>query len=187
MTPYALMYYTAEEYLAFERDALERHEYYKGEIRAVPGGSLKHNMIEDNIRGDIGSYIRGTCCRSLGINCRIHIPQNTLYTYPDILIVCGEPQFADDQFDTLLNPSVLIEILSPSTGNYDRGAKFNLCREIETLKEYLLIDSAGIHVVHYTRNEDGTWTLWESKKVEDSFQIATIGLQLALSDLYAGV
>ena len=87
----------------------------------------------------------------------------------------------------MLNPSVLIEILSPSPGNYDRGAKFDLCREIETLKEYLLIDSAGIHVVHYTRNEDATWTLWESKKVEDSLLITTIGLQLQLSDVYAGV
>lgn len=186
MSQPALKYCTAEEYLAFEREAEDRHEYYKGEIFMMSGASYKHNVIEDNVRGTLHSFLKGRKCRSFGSNLRVHIPKNTLFTYPDILIVCGEPQFAYDQFDTLINPSVLIEILSSSTGNYDRGAKFDLYREIETLKEYILIDSTSIHVVHYTKNDDATWTLWESKNVEDSFSISTIGLQLHLREVYAG-
>src|SRR5438128_1080674 len=130
MAEAALKFVLDKEYLAFEREAEERHEYYKGEIFAMSGASFKHNVIEDNVRGMLHSFLKGKRCRSFGINLRIHIPKNTLYTYPDILVVGDEPKFVDNEFDTLLNPSVIIEILSPSTANYDRGAKFNLYREI---------------------------------------------------------
>lgn len=111
MSQPAIKYITDSEYLAFEREAEERHEYYKGEIFAMSGASFKHNIIEDNLRVLVGSFLKGKKCRSFGSNLRIHIPQNTLYTYPDILIVCGEPKLADEYFDTLLNPAVIIEIL----------------------------------------------------------------------------
>lgn len=186
MSQPAIKHITEAEYLSFERESQERHEYYKGEIYLMSGASFRHNVIEDNLRGTLHAFLKGKQCRSFGSNLRIHIPKNTLYTYPDILIVCDTPQFVDNEFDTLLNPAVLIEILSPSTGNYDRGAKFDLYREIETLKEYILIDSTSIHCIHYLRNPDSTWTLSEAKNLTDTFNINTIGLQLQLSQLYDG-
>ena len=186
MSQPAIKYIGEPEYLAFERESQERHEYYKGEIFAMSGASFKHNIIEDNVRGTLYSYLKGKKCRSFGSNLRIHIPKNTLYTYPDILIVCDEPKFIDNEVDTLLNPAVIIEILSPSTANYDRGAKFDLYREIESLKEYILIDSSTIHFVHYVKNPDSTWTLSESKDVNAPFYITTIGLQISLSHVYNG-
>jgi Uma2 family endonuclease len=187
MSEPAIKHISEAEYLAFERESQERHEYYRGEIYLMSGASFKHNIIEDNIRGALHLFLKGKKCRSFGSNLRIHIPKNTLYTYPDVLIVCDSPKFVDGEFDTLLNPSVLIEILSASTGNYDRAAKFDLYREIETLKEYILIDSKSVHCVHYEKNADSTWTLSETKNLADSITITTIELQLKLSDIYSGV
>lgn len=187
MSQPAVKHVTESEYLAFERESQERHEFYRGEIFLMSGASFKHNVIEDNLRVLIGTFLRGKKCRSFGSNLRIHIPKNTLYTYPDILIVCDKPVFVDNEFDTLLNPSVIIEILSPSTGNYDRGAKFDLYREIETLKEYILVDSTNTHCIHYVKNADATWTLSEAKNLSDTFEITTIGLQLQMSDVYDGI
>ncbi len=187
MSQAAIKFTPEAEYLSFERESRERHEYYKGEIFLMSGASFKHNVIEDNLRGMLHAFLKGKKCRSFGSNLRIHIPKNTLYTYPDILIVCDKPEFLDNEFDTLLNPSVIIEILSLSTGNYDRGAKFDLYREIETLKEYILIDSATTHCIHYIKNADFTWTLSEAKNLTDTFVITTIGLQLQLSDVYNGI
>lgn len=175
------------EYLALERGSRERHEYYKGEVLFVKGESYKHNIIENNLRGALGNFLKGTNYLSLGTNLRVHIPENTLYTYPDILIVCDEPKFLDDEFDTLLNPSVIIEILSPSTANYDRGAKFDLYRDIASLKEYILVDSTSTHVIHYIRNNDSTWTLSDTKSLVDNFTITTINFQIALANVYVGV
>ncbi len=187
MSQPAIKYVTPAEYLAFEREAEDRHEYYKGEIYLMSGASFKHNIIEDNVRGALHVFLKGKKCRSFGSNLRVHVPKNTLYTYPDILIVCDDPKFVDGEFDTLLNPAVLIEILSPSTGNYDRGAKFDLYREIETLKEYILIDSASAHIVSYIKNEDSTWTLRESKNLNDNFFISSINFHCLVSDVYAGM
>lgn len=187
MSQPATKYITELEYLSYEREAEERHEYYKGEIFAMRPVPFKHNIVEDNLRGLLGNFLKGRKCRSFGCNLRIHIPQNTLYTYPDILIVCDEPKLSDEHFDTLLNPAVIIEILSPSTANYDRGAKFDLYREIESLKEYILIDSATIHFVHYVKNPDLTWTLSDSRNPDAPFFISTIGLQIPLSEVYSGV
>ncbi|GEO08617.1 Uma2 family endonuclease [Segetibacter aerophilus] len=187
MSQPAVKHITDQEYLAFERTSQERHEFYRGEIFLMSGASFKHNIIEDNLRVIIGGFLKGKKCRSFGSNLRIHIPKNTLYTYPDILIVCDKPVFVDNEFDTLLNPAVIIEILSPSTGNYDRGAKFDLYREIESLKEYILIDSTSTHCIHYLKNADLTWTLSEAKNLADTFEVTAIALQLQLSDVYAGV
>ena len=187
MSQPAIKYITEAEYLSFERESQERHEYYKGEIYLMSGASFKHNIIEDNLRVLIGSHLKGKKCRSFGSNLRIHIPPNSLYTYPDILVVCDEPKLVDGEFDTLLNPAVIIEILSPSTGNYDRGVKFDLYREIESLKEYILLDSATTHFIHYNKNADSTWTLSESKNLDDPFFIRTIDFEILLSEVYKGV
>lgn len=186
MSQPAVKHITQEDYLSFERELQDRHEYYKGEIYLMSGASFKHNIIEDNIRGTLHGFLKGKKCRSFGSNLRIHIPKNTLYTYPDILIVCEDPIFVDGEFDTLLNPAVIIEILSPSTANYDRGAKFDLYREVETLKEYILVDSVTTHFVHYIKNADSTWTLSETKNLNDPFYITAINFQCLLSEIYSG-
>jgi Uma2 family endonuclease len=183
----AVKYYAQEEYLAFERESAEKHEYYKGEIFNISGASYEHNVIEDNLRGALHTFLKGKPCRSLGSNLRVHANKNTLYTYPDALIVCGEPEFLDNTFDTLLNPSVLFEILSSSTTNYDKGVKFELYRDIESLKEYITISSMKLHVELYQRNADGSWTLTEYKSENDSFVIRTIEMKLGLKELYEGV
>jgi Uma2 family endonuclease len=183
----ATKYISEKEYLAFERNALDKHEYYKGEIFAMSGASFKHNLIESNLRGVLHNVLKGGKCREFGSNLRVHIPKNTLYTYSDILVLCDEPDFVDDEFDTITNPSIIIEILSPSTANYDRGAKFDLYRDISTLNEYLLIDSKTIHVVLYTKNDNNTWTLSETKNINDSLSLPSINFSSSLTEIYEGV
>lgn len=183
----AVKYYTQEEYLAFERESTAKHEYYRGDIFNMSGASYEHNLIEDNLRVALGSFLKGKPCRSLGSNLRVHANKNTLYTYPDALIVCGEPKFLDDTFDTLLNPSVLFEILSATTANYDKGTKFELYRDIESVQEYVLINSMKLHVELYQKNEDRSWTLTEYKLPDDVFEIRTIEMKMSLSELYDGV
>ena len=183
----AAKYVSEKEYLAFERSALDKHEYYKGEIFLMSGASFKHNLIESNLRGALHNFLKGKTCREFGSNLRVHIPNNTLYTYPDILVLCEEPDFVDEEFDTITNPSILIEILSPSTANYDRGAKFELYRDIATLKEYVLIDSKTIHVVVYARNIDNTWILSETKDLNDSIHLPSIDFTLNIVDIYEGI
>lgn len=180
-------YISEKEYLAFERNALDKHEYYQGEIFAMSGASFKHNLIESNLRLALGIFLKGKTCREFGSNLRVHIPKNTLYTYPDILVLCDEPDFVDDEFDTITNPSIIIEILSPSTANYDRGAKFDLYRDVLSLREYLLIDSQTIHIVVYSKNNDNTWTLSETKNLNDNITLPSINFIINVTDVYDGI
>jgi Uma2 family endonuclease len=178
---------SAQEYLKAEREAFEKHEYYQGEVFAMSGASLEHNIIFSNLFTDIGSKLKGKNCRPFGSDLRIHIPKNTLFTYPDITIICGEPNLTDDKFDTATNPTVIIELLSASIRNYDKGEKFSLYREIESLQEYILIDTEKIHVIKHIRNKDNSWQLTEFKNIENIFSIDTIGLSLSLNNLYEGI
>jgi Uma2 family endonuclease len=180
-------YISAEEYLQTERAATEKHEYYQGEIFAMSGVSLKHNIIFSNFFTDIGSKLKGKGCRPYGSDLRIHIPKNTLYTYPDISIICGDPDLTDDHFDTATNPSVIIELLSKSTRNYDKGEKFTLYRDIDSLKEYILVDTEKIYVEKHIRNADNSWQLTDYKSLDNSFTITTVDLQLFLKDIYKDI
>lgn len=175
------------DFLEFERNSEERHEYYKGEIFAMSGASYEHNVIEDNIRGALHNFLKGRECRSFGSNLRISVKANTLYTYPDIIVICGKPEFIDGQFDTVLNPTLIIEILSPSTANYDKGTKFELYRDIPSLKEYLTVDSTKIHIEQFVKNDNSTWTLQEFKSISDSFAMPCINMPVIISDWYDGV
>jgi Uma2 family endonuclease len=176
-----------KEYLEAERLALDKHEYYKGEIFAMSGASIPHNKIFSNVFLDIGNKLKGKNCQPYGSDLRIHIPKNTLYTYPDISIICGEIETTDDKFDTITNPSVIIEILSSSTRNYDKGEKFTLYREIDSLQEYILIDSERIMVEKFIRNPDNSWQLTEYKTIEKSFDITTLTIEMQLAAIYEGV
>jgi Uma2 family endonuclease len=180
-------YISPEEYLAIEREAFEKHEYYKGEVFAMSGASLRHNDITSNVFGALVVFLKGKNGKAYGSDLRIHIPENSLYTYPDVSIVCGKPETTDSFMDNITNPSVIIKILSKSTMNYDRGTKFNLYRSIPTLKEYVLIDSNSIMVEIYSRLNDNSWILKEYQHLSDSIYISPIDLTLLLKTIYDDV
>lgn len=159
-------YISPEEYLAFERAATEKHEYYQGEIFARCGASKEHNEIFSNFLGDIAHKLKGKACKAYGSDFRVHIPKNTLYTYPDIIIVCGKPELTDDKFDNLVNPAVIIELLYKSTRNYDKGEKFTLYRDIDSLKEYILVDTEKVYVEKHIRNADNSWQLTDTDRLK---------------------
>jgi Uma2 family endonuclease len=182
---YANQKISIEEYLAFERAAQEKHEYYKGEVFAMSGAGPRHNILFSNLFISIGNLLKGKSCFPYGSDMRLHIPENTLFTYPDISIYCGE--LNDDlEDDNAINPTVLIEILSPSTKDYDRGGKFKLYRQIPTLKEYVLVDTESILVEVFRINQSGHWELEEYKMVDDVLQLNSISLFIALKDIYTG-
>ena len=180
-------YISPEQYLEMERASDTKHEYYNGEVFAMAGALLPHNDVFHNVYGTLVPFLKGKGCKPYGSDLRIHIPENTLYTYPDISIICGKPETTDNFRDSIINPSVVIEILSKSTKDYDRGTKFFLYRSIKSLKEYILIDSTSISVEIFTRQNDNSWILTEFKQLSDSFFIATIGLTLHLKDIYDDV
>ena len=177
-------YVTAEQYLETERLSQDKHEYFAGEVFAMSGASLSHNIIFSNTIGSLSFKLKGKPCRPFGSDLRVHIPNNTLYTYPDISIICGKPETTDDHKDTVVNPTVLIEILSKSTRGYDKGEKFTLYRDIESLKNYILIDSEQIRVENFNRNADNSWILREYKSLEDTLMIEALDEVLLLSDIY---
>ena len=180
-------YVSPEAYLAMERASQEKHEYFKGEVFAMSGASNQHNFIASNLNRIIGPQAHGKGCKLFGSDFRVHIPANTLYTYPDFTIVCGDNLKEIIYTDNLTSPSVIIEILSKSTKDYDRGSKFMLYRSIKTLKEYILIDSTTISVEHFEKQTDNSWRLTEFKQLSDNFVISTIGLTLQLKDVYEDV
>lgn len=183
----AFKFKTQEEYLAFERASLEKHEYYQGEIFAMSGAGMRHNRIQVNFIREVGSYLKGKPCDVFGSELRVHIPANTLYTYPDALIVCDKPQMLDNEFDTLLNPVVVVEILSRTTQSYDRGDKFALYRSIPSLKEYILINSEKLGIEQYHRQQDDAWLLHVQQEKEATLFIHSINFSLPVSELYSGV
>lgn len=180
-------YISQEEYLEMERAALDKHEYYQGEVFAMSGASLRHNRISVNTLTDLANKLKDKSCQPYGSDMRIHIPKNTLYTYPDISIICGDAELTDDKFDTATNPSVIIELLSKSTGNYDRFEKFSLYREIASLKEYILVDTQRIHVEKHIRNADNSWQLTDFYSLDDSFTLSSVNVTVCLADIYMGI
>ena len=167
-------YLSPEEYLAAERKAVEKHELMNGKIITMTGASLKHNQIVGNLIGSIHGFIKGKGCRVFPSDLRVNIPSTNSFTYPDLTIVCGEPELLDEHFDNLLNPSVIIEVLSPSTESYDRGNKFFTYQQISSLKEYILIDSASIKIQSITKKDDGLWKFQTLTNLAESLLISTI-------------
>lgn len=180
-------YISPEEYLEQEMAAVEKHEYYRGEVFGMRGASREHNEIYSNIFTDIGSKLKGKGCKPYGSDFRVHIPKNTLYTYPDIIIICGDPELIDEKFGTVTNPSVIFELLSHSTRNYYKGEKFTLYRDIGSLKEYILVDTERIHVEKHIRREDNSWVLTDYRSLDEFFTIETVQVSLLLKDVYDGV
>jgi Uma2 family endonuclease len=178
--------YTPAQYLERERQAFEKSEFFNGEIIEMAGASRNHNRIRDNVNGKVINHLETGPCQSFSSDMRVNFPRTGLYAYPDIVIVCGEPELLPDGFDNLLNPSVLIEVLSDGTEDYDRGRKFVRYRSIPTFQEYILIDSQSVSVEVWRKNERGQWTLAEQPTdPADQFTIETIGLTISLETAYS--
>ena len=184
---YSKQKYSIDEYLEMESEAIEKHEYYKGEIFAMSGPKVPHNTISGNIFGSLWNKLKGKPCKPFNSDQRIHIEKNTLFTYPDISVVCGGEHTRNNDNWNLLNPSIIFEVLSPSTRNYDKGEKFSLYRDIPTLKEYILVDSESMLIEAYHLNEDKLWELIEYKSIDDTLLLSSIGVSLELREIYDGV
>jgi Uma2 family endonuclease len=173
-----------QEYLAIERESETRSEYLDGEIFAMSGGSRQHNLIVTNLARELSSQLKRRPCEVYTNDQRVHIPETGLYTYPDIVVVCGEPSFEDEGVDTLLNPVLIIEVLSPTTEAYDRGKKFDGYRTIASLKEYVLVSQHEARVEQYLRQEGGPWGFISTVGRERSVALASIQCELALEEIY---
>ena len=176
-----------ERYLEAERRAETKSEYLAGQVFPMTGASLEHNLIVVNLILVIGTQLKGRPCQVLPSDMRLHIPATGLYTYPDVTVVCGTPELEDEHFDTLLNPTVVIEVLSPSTERWDRGRKAEHYRSIPSLQEYLLVSQDAPRIEQYRRHGEREWVLTDAIGTEDRVELASIGCVLALRDVYARV
>lgn len=178
---------TEEEYLARERKAEFKSEYWKGEMFAMSGASKAHVRITGRIWRRLQEQLEGRDCESFAADLRVRVEPGGLYTYPDLVAVCGEQVFLDKELDTLLNPTLICEILSPTTEAYDRGKKFEQYRSIPSLREYVLVDQESVKVESFLRQEDGSWLMRDWKAPGDEARLASIGCVLKPSDIYEGV
>ena len=178
--------FTIEEYLRMEKAATEKHEYYQGEIFTMSGAKPRHNVIAKNLIRDIANALRGKPCQPYGSDLRINIPENTLFTYPDISIICGDIVSSEFDEDTAVMPTIIIEILSPSTKEYDRGGKFKLYRDIAPLKEYILIDSESVNIEAFRINNSNHWELEEYKSGSETLELPSVQVSIPVADIYEG-
>lgn len=190
-TSAAQTYLTPEEYIAFERKAIPdadtvRSEYVNGEIIAMSGASRAHNLITINISTALHSRLRGSGCETYANEMRVSSLATSSYFYPDVVVVCEEPRFEDDVFDTLLNPILLVEVLSPSTEAFDRGEKFAHYRHLASLQEYVLVTQDRMLVEHYRRQEK-QWILTDFRKGEEILSLPSIQCELPLQEIYERV
>lgn len=173
-----------EEYLEGESLSETKHEYYQGEVFAMAGASRRHNLIVANIVGELRTQLKGKPCRTYPSDMRLKIELTGLYTYRDVMVVCGEEQFADENQRTLLNPDVIVEVLPDSTEAYDRGAKFQNYRRSPSLREYILVSQNARKIEKYTRGEDNRWTLTETDDQHPDMVLESIGCRLELAEVY---
>jgi Uma2 family endonuclease len=178
---------TPLEYLTRERKAETKSEYLRGEVFAMSGASREHNLIAGNVAGELRQQLRDRKCEVYQSDMRVKVAPTGLYTYPDVTVACGEPEFEDAEVDTLLNPKVLVEVLSPSTADYDRGGKFTHYRRLPSLQEYVLISQDRPLVEHYVRQGQDEWLLTEVSSLQDALVLPTIDCRLPLSEIYLKV
>ena len=187
MATHPKTYLTPEQYLEIERKAEFKSEYFQGEMFLMGGAREPHNLIVWNLAAEVGLQLRKRPCRAYVNDMRVRVGSTGLYTYPDLTALCGEPQFLDETRDTLLNPNLIVEVLSPSTEFYDRVRKFEHYRSVESITEYLLVSSERVSAELYTRQPEGRWLLTAVSRLEDSLDLQSVGVHLALADLYEKV
>jgi Uma2 family endonuclease len=173
-----------EEYLAIERAAEFKSEYYDGHMCARAGGSLLHSLIAANLTGELRQRLKQKSCRVFTADLRLRVSAQRLYTYPDVTVVCGEPKPADDQKGTLVNPAMIVEVLSPSTEAHDRGFKFAQYKDIESLQEYALVSQSEAYVEIYRRQSDGTWLYSYATGLDSIARFTGLGCDIPLSEIY---
>jgi Uma2 family endonuclease len=176
--------FTPEEYLMIERNADFKSEYVCGKIYAMAGASIRHNRIAANVTGELYGQLKGKPCQAYSSDLRLKVGDTGLYTYPDVSVVCGEPNLLDDTRDVLLNPTVIVEVLSPSTATYGRGEKAEYYRDLESLTDYVLIAQDKPWIEHYARQEGSGWFLTETTALDGEVALASIGCTLRLADVY---
>jgi len=178
---------TPEQYLDIEREAERKSEYWQGEMFAMAGVGEPHNLLVLNIGVQIHPQLRSSACRTYANDMRVHISATGLHTYPDIVVVCGVPQFLDGCRDTLLNPTLIVEVLSPSTEAFDRGRKFENYQSIDSLKQYLLVASERVHADLFTRQPGGQWLLTAAGSIDDTVDLESVGCRITLRVSYERV
>lgn len=171
---------TEEEYLAFERASDTRHEFLSGRVYSMAGASREHNLITGNVAGEIRSQLKGKPCETYSNDMRVRVPRTGLYTYPDVVVVCGKPIFTDDHNDTLVNPTLIVEVLSPTTEAYDRGEKFRDYRSIESFSEYVLIAQNKMAVDHFVKQNN----IWIIREVEQEIRLVAFPCILTFAEIY---
>lgn len=177
---------TPREYLELERKSEIRSEYLRGRMYAMSGASRRHSLIAGNLFGELRAQFRGRACEAHISDMRVKVSATGLYTYPDVVAVCGEPRFEDDHVDTLLNPAVIVEVLSESTEAYDRGETFAHYRRVESLREYVLVSQDKIRVEHYRREREH-WVLSELAAADTTLELESIDCRVALAAIYEKV
>jgi Uma2 family endonuclease len=180
-------YYTPEEYLSLEEQANYKSEYRDGEIIAMTGGTTNHNEIALNVAANLKFCLRRKNYRVYIGDVRLWIPRYRQYTYPDVMIIEGEPIYSETSTTTVMNPSLIIEVLSKSTRNYDQGDKFLYYRSIPEFREYILIEQTNYHASQYAKNSEGKWFLTEYDSPDNLLKFESIDFQICLQDIYAGV
>ena len=175
---------TPEQYLEIERAAEFRSEYFDGEMFAMSGGTMNHSLLQANLISEVRPRARERGCRTLTSDFRVRVSATGMCTYPDVIVVCEKPRLADEHADTLLNPTVIFEVLSPSSEKYDRGVKFQNYRTIESLKDYILVDQNQVLIEQYTRQGANTWKLRDYQSLEDELTIDSIGVTIPLRGIY---
>lgn len=178
--------FSPDEYIVMEREAEFKSEYRDGQIVMMPGASREHVLISGNIFGHLFIQLLDRTCEVYANDMRVRVSESGLYAYPDVIVVCDEPRFEDGHFDTLVNPTVIVEVLSPSTENYDRRGKFNAYKTLGSLQEYILVSQSDVHIEQYIR-QDENWELMEYRSLEDVMINASIECQLAIRAIYAKV
>ncbi len=187
MTSQSTLKFSAEDYLAMERNHPEKHQFFDGEIFLMGGASPTHNLITTNIIGELRFAMKHQPCRVYANDLRVKVDPSGLYTYPDVVVSCGEERFDDEQKDTLLNPIVLIEVLSESTEAYDRGGKFAHYRQLDSMQHYILVSQTEPLVECFSRHTDEGWLFSEARGLDATLSISSLECQLALTEVYAKI
>lgn len=185
--PNAVHHLSEAEYLAIERAADFKSEYFEGEMFAMAGGSPVHSLIATNLAREVGNRLKGRPCVPFNSDLRLKVATSGLYTYPDLSVVCGPLEFADEQDDVIVNPTLLAEVLSPSTEAYDRGKKFEHYRQIPTLREYLLVSQQEPRIEQFVRDASGVWRLHEASGLEARLELPSLEIMLSFAEVFANV
>ncbi len=178
--------YTEEEYLAFEREAEEKHELIDGEIVAMAGASRRHNLIGLNVATEIRFQLKGKNCETYANDMRVRMRRGR-YSYPDVVVVCGEPQFADEEFDVLLNPTVVVEVLSKSTRFRDKTEKLEAFLKMESVRECLLIEQDERHIEHYIKQTPKQWLVKIYEEPDESVVLESVECEISLANIYTQI